>query len=211
MNIIYDITYKTELIIKHLIPALGCLSEIEGIKLQDIITRCRLHHVRKYDTLESPGSRNEGFLWFPINAMSHHYFYDRKKSSKIGTRIWNKRDFIFEDASLLDGKDRRDTLEILEEDEVISISYDDLDHLMRKYIDINTAVEKLSARNNAYFRRKSFLMNLSSFERVRQFREENNLFTFCATQDIQAMHVNLTRRMYFNLLNKLKGTAPEYQ
>jgi len=209
MNIIYDTSQKTEVITKNLLPALGCLADVEGKKMADLLNRCRLHHVRKYDILESPGPRNEGYLWFSIKAMSHHYFYNREKDCKSGTRIWNKRDFIFDDTSLLEGTARRDTLEILEDDEVISISYADLDYLMEEYQDISTAIRKLSIKHVAYFQHKGFLMSLSPFQRVKIFIEENQCFTFCATQEIQAMHVNLTRRGFIKILAKIKESSLE--
>lgn len=201
----FDIAYKTEVIKKYLIPSLGCRIDLNDLKLAEIVSKCRLQYVVKYQHLETPGPEKEGYLWFALSSMAHSYFYNQEKKCKSGTRVWNKREFIFDDASLLTGKDRSDYLEILESGEILSINYSDLRTLMRNYDDINSGIKKLTVLHASYFHHRSSLMHKTPFERVRQFLTENSTFLHCTTQEIQAIHVNLSRRAFINHLNKLRS------
>ena len=200
----FDNSYKKEVIQKYLLPALGCCIDFDNNKFTEIVSKCKLQYVVKFQLLETPGPRDEGHLWFSLNTMAHSYFYNREKNGRSGTRIWNKRDFIFDDASLLAGRDRSDYLEVLEGSEILSISYADLDALMGKYEDIDAGIKKLSVVHTSYFQRRSSLMHKTPLERVKQFRHENSTFLHCSSQEIQAIHVNLSRRAFINQLNKLK-------
>ena len=195
-NLYYNTEKKTEVITTFLIPAMGRSINLEASLVNELLMRCRFHHGRKYGTLENPGPRNEGHVWFTIDAMCQHYFYNPEKAKKIGTRIWHKRQFIFDASSLLEGTPRRDTLELLEKTDIISMSYADLDELMDRYKDIKTAIKELSIKYGFYFQHKSEVVGKQPLPRVKQFIEENEDFLKCSTQEIQAMHVNLSREGY---------------
>ncbi|MCD0488325.1 hypothetical protein LPB86_08795 [Pedobacter sp. MC2016-14] len=207
MNVIYDTAHKTEVILRYLVPALGCLGKLENDKLADLVNRCRFHSVLKNQILESPGPRQEGYLWFTIQSFCQSYNYNHLEGNKSGTRIWQKREFIFYDWSLLDGELRGDSLQILESGDIISISYQNVIELMDKYDDIREAIKDLSRKNAAYYHHRNLLLNLPPALRVKQFREENRAFVNCFNQEIQAMHVNLSVRAYYNQLKKLQANT----
>ena len=199
-----DVDYKTEVLNKYLLPALGCCVELDSEKLSDISRFVKLQDVIKYQRLEAPGPREEGALWFPLNGMIHSYFYSDDRNSRSGTRIWAKRDFIFDDASLLVGNSRSNYLEVLEPGQVLSINYMDLIKLMDKYKDIADGIQKLYIQHATYYQKRSSLMQQPPIKRVKQFREENPMFIRSTSQEVQSMHLNLSHRSYMSYLSKLK-------
>lgn len=197
--------YKRELITRYVLPAFGQMVSAEESKINEIVKRCRLHNAVKYQQLESPGPGWEGQLLFSIQAMIHSYYYSMDKSCRYGTNIWNKCRFIFNDSGLLDGEPRTDYIEILESSEVLSISYADLLDLMEYYPDINNAIRLLAVRQGMQYRKRNALLLQSPMERVKQFIAENQSFIYCTSQEVQAMHVNLTRVGYVRQLEKLNS------
>lgn len=196
-------SYKRMLVLQYVLPAISEFVAADTRKTEEIVKRCRLLSAVKYQTLEVPGPSSEGFLWFPINAMCHSYYYNEEMNRKCGTRIFHKRMFVFNDSSLLDGLPRTDYIEVLEQGDMLSIRYCDMIDLIEMYEDINVAIKSIP-RQEAYYRRHNTLLNLSPFERVRRFRNENKSFIHCTSQEVQAMHVNLTRNGYANQLKKLE-------
>lgn len=197
--------YKRQLITRYVLPAFGQQVSAEENKISEIVKRCRLQNAVKYQQLESPGAALDGHLLFSIHAMVHSYYYSIDKCSRYGTNIWNKCRFIFYDSALLDGEPRTDYIEILESGEVLSISYADLLDLMEYYPDINEAIRMIAVRQGAQYRRKNALLLQTPLERVKQFIAENQSFIYCTSQEVQAMHVNLTRVGYVRQLEKLNS------
>ncbi|MCD0489699.1 hypothetical protein LPB86_15765 [Pedobacter sp. MC2016-14] len=203
MNIIYNETRKQELILKHLLPVLGYTIDVKGEEMQDLLCNCKLIEASAYEILEVPGNRSEGVLWFPIHAMSHFYYYNQEHNIHTGIRIWNRKDVILDPDSLFEDNKRKYTLQILENSEVLSISYTNLDYLMQKYKDMERAIINISVNCTLYAQNKLYLLYRPELERIDQFRRENYLFTICASLEIQAMHLNIKSKAYLDYANKL--------
>ena len=194
----------TELVKRFILQAFDPDMVMEQHKTDDISKRFRLHSCTKYQELEMPGPAAEGRLWVALQAMVHCYHYHPEKGSKCGMQIWKKRQFIFCPSSLLEDEARSTYISPLEHGPILSIGYPDLRDLMGRYHQVDTAIRSFALKQEHYYRKKSQLLNACPLERVRQFRAQNQAFINCSTQEVQAMHVNMSLRSYINQVNKLK-------
>lgn len=179
------------------------LPDFEGL-LQRIASVCRLQTAIKYQELEVPGPYGEGRVWFSVSAMAHSYCCSSGGRVKKGTRIWKKRKFILFSSSLLEKENRDDYVQLLEPGEVLSIRYHDMPGLMTDYPELEQYIRRITVDNERYYHHRNLLMGKPSTERIIQFRKENELFINCTSQEVQAMHVNLSRVAYIRQLKNIR-------
>lgn len=194
---------KAKLIDKYVLPCFAKTAKEDRYFVDDINSVCRLHKAVKFQELESPGAAQEGRIWFPIMPLVHSYYLTPDEKYKWGSRIWNKQEFIFYTSSLLNQQLRSDYIEVLEAGELLSISYPNLLALMERYPEVHQKIQQISASNERHYRYHNQLLNKPPLERVKQFEEENSLFTKVASNSIKAIHVGLTRQGYESQLKKL--------
>lgn len=197
--------HKQQLIKEFMLPLFGECQETPEIILSKINNICQLHHVLKSQQLESPGSHEEGTVWFSIQAMAHSYHYHKIRKVSFGTRIWKKREFIFDPFSLLQNDFREEYLEMLEPGEVLSIPYGKMRLLMDEIPEIATYIKRFSLISDQYFRHQLILVHDSPLQRVEAFEAENPLFCAIASNTIKAMHVGLSRQGYEAQLKRLRN------
>lgn len=196
--------HKTDLVKRLIWPIFGLETGINKHKAQDIIDRFRLQNATKYQELEVPGPAIEGRLWIAVQAMAHCYYYQEENGLKCGTEIWQKGQVIFCPSSLLADEPRTTYIAMLEQSETLSIVYAELLDLMNRYPNIDAAIQSHVLKREYYSHRRNLLLNQRPLERVRQFRAENQAFLNCSSQEVQAMHLNMSLRSYIDQINKLK-------
>jgi len=197
-------SYKRELILQYLIPAFGSLVTFYEQKIEDIVSCSLLQKMVRNQYMESPGPGLTGFLWFSIEAMCHSYFFNSQKNMLCGTNIYKKRALIFNGDSLINGLDRQDYVQILEDGFVLSISFPDVLQLMNKYKDLDQAMRLFTHAQGMYFRQQGVLREIPSLERVRRLRTEHAAFVSCATKEVQAIHAHLSVKQYYNKIKQLE-------
>jgi hypothetical protein len=195
---------KKELIAKYVIPLFGTeVSYAEQIsdRLDGI---CKLHDVLKYGELEAPGSFEQARVFFSLEAMVHSYYYCTYKSVQKGTRIWKRLNFILFSSCLLEKEVRTDYVQMLEPGKVLSFSYRDLLTLMEDFPTVRIYFGHVFNSNESYYHHRNIFLNKPPIERTKHLREENPYFINIASQQIQAIHVNLCLRAYINQIKKLR-------
>nr|WP_121273270.1 Crp/Fnr family transcriptional regulator [Pedobacter schmidteae] len=200
--------YEKKLIDDLILPAFTQVTLSQKL-INSLYELCRLHQVTKYQLLELPGPYYEGRLWFSVSAMVQAYYFCPDKQCKWGTRIWRKREFILNSASLLNQEFRTDYIEVLEPGNMLSITYVDLLSLIVEFPELEKQVQNIAACNERYYYNRTQLLNRPPFERVQQFEKENPLFVNVAGKDAIAMHVGLTRQGYYSQLKKNSFSSPQ--
>jgi hypothetical protein len=195
--------YKWELVAEYLAPALGIKPSGEGDKIDDLARRTKLQFTLKHQELESPGGKETGCLWLSIGAMCHSYIFCDGMNYPHGTAIFKRRELIFNGNSLVHGASRLDYIQMIEPGEILSVSYPDILKLMGEYDDVNTRIRAQADQQAIDFRERNTFRNLSSVERVKRLRAENETFINCATQEIHAMHAYMSLKHYGNITRAL--------
>lgn len=200
-------SYKRSLILKYLIPVLTPNRSATPEEIEDIINKFGLKVMIKYEEIESPGPANEGCMFFSISGIVHNYQYFSSTSRLHGTSIWNRRTLIFNGTSLITKSPRTEFIQILEQSEVLYITYPNLKYLIDKYKDIYDTINMQLINQGVYHLKKTIRFGLNSTEWVRKFRAENAAFIDCANQAIQAMHAGISLRSYTSQLKKLRENS----
>jgi|GEM_PF-756743 len=198
--------YKKKLIMEYVLPAFGeCQRDKEWV-VNRIAGICRLQQAVKCQQMEVPGSHENGYLWFSVSGIVHGYYYNNDRDMKTGTRIWKKREFIFDGSSLFHEEDRPDYIEALEPGEILSISYAEMRKLMNELPGVEKHMRHLHVKTEHHYRHLNHLINKPPLQRVKEFEQENPLFGAIASNSTKAMHVGLTRQGYELQLKRLKET-----
>lgn len=195
--------HKKLLIDQYLLPALGNLNS-NDVLICRFYELVKLTNAIKHQPLELPGSSKDGRLWFPIRSVCHSYTYNDLTKKKQGTRVYKKRQFVFNVDSLIDDEHRNEYIEILEPGEVLHISYMELRQLMQQFSDLHTAITMHCHLQGKYVRHHDLLLKEEPLERLRRFRMEQQEFIRCTNHLTQALHLQMSLRSYDFYLKMLK-------
>jgi len=195
--------YKREMVAQYLAPVLGFKAVGHNAAIDDLARRTKLQFALKHQELESPGDKETGCIWLSIGAMCHSYIFGDGMNYPHGTAIFKKRELIFNGNSLLHGAKRLDYIQTIEATELLSISYPDVLELMSKYDNVSVMIRSQTDQQAIDFRERNNFRNLSSIERVKRLRAENETFIKCANQEIQAMHAYMSLKHYGNIIRGL--------
>lgn len=196
-------SHKRDLILNYLLPAFNVNID-DHQKTEDIINRCRLKDMVKRQRIESPGLPQEGCLFFSLSAIAHSYQFHYGTRRIHGTMIWKRRSLIFSHLSLLGNEQRTDFVELLENSEVLYLTYPDLNYLMDKYQEIKDTIYSETLKHSLCSHRRYQMLALPAVDRVRWLRETHPEFIAVANQETQSFHVHMSVRSYIDQLNKLK-------
>lgn len=163
----------------------------------------RIEYAIKYQILEDDGPAEEGRAWLSVNAMAHSFYYNEKTKTNVGTYIWEKADPIFFSGSLLHGKPRTQSIQMLQNGYVVSISYENLLNLLKAFPVIAKHVEDLGSLREQRYQQRITHLSAPTPERIIQFEANNPNFSCIANSTIKAMHVGLCRQTYNAVKKKI--------
>ncbi|AIM38051.1 hypothetical protein KO02_16185 [Sphingobacterium sp. ML3W] len=186
-----------ENLIKHYIKTkLNLMPDREQLLFERIAPMFTIQSALKLQDLESPGPASEGRVWYSAQAMVHGYYYSKKKDAIYGTQIWKKKEAILFASSLLNGTDRTNYVQMLEDGIVTSISYPDMLTIRSEFPEVSADIEQTILQNEQAHQHRIQLLNEPSLDRIMRFEKENPLFCSITNLDIKAMHVGLKRKRY---------------
>lgn len=192
------------LIDNYLLPALAILNS-NGRLISQFYDLVKLKDTIKHEHTETPGTSNDGRLWFSIGAVCHSYSYNEATGKKTGTRIYKKQQFIFDEGSLIEGTNRADFIEMLEPGKILYIYYVPLLELMQQFPELDAAIMKQCLLQWRYIRHHDNLLKEEPLERVRKFLSEQPEFIRCSSQETQSIHLQMSLRTYVSQLKLLRA------
>lgn len=192
--------YKDDLIKHYIKTKLNMMPDREQLLFERIAPMFNIQSALKFQDLESPGSAHEGRIWYSAQAMVHSYYYSNNVI--YGTQIWKKKEAILFASSLLNGTDRTNYVQMLEDGLVISISYPDILTIRNEFPEVSAEIEQIILQNEQGHQQRIQLLHELSIDRIPRFEKENQLFCSIASLDIKAMHVGLKRKSYGRIKQK---------
>ncbi|WP_400261295.1 hypothetical protein ACFX5U_15375 [Sphingobacterium sp. SG20118] len=194
--------HKNNLIKHYIKKMLNLTPDREQLLFERIAPMFTIQSALKLQDLESPGPANEGRIWYSAQAMVHSYYYSKSRDAPYGTQIWKKREAILFASSLLNGTDRTNYVQMLEDGIVTSISYPDMLTIRSEFPEVSADIEQVILQNEQAYQHRVQLLNEPSLDRIMRFEKENRLFCSIASLHYKAMHVGLTRQTYAFLKKK---------
>jgi len=202
------VSTKSQFITRYLLPSLGSLPASMGLALtQQLISNTQLRQAVARQYLDEPGPADEGVAIVLPQSIAHSVqtINDLGGIRLVGTHVWHRRTLIFDPFALLDGTDRKGTVQTLEPGPYLSIRYPALRQLMDVYPLAERAISVLARRQEQQRQQHDHLLYLTPEARVAAFEAQYASFSRVATIEQRCLHTGLTRQTYSKKLKVVKS------
>lgn len=180
-------------IIPKLETIVGPITE-ECIEL--LIFNSKLTPVVKDQFVEVGGTFHDGSLYYLYSGIARSCYYGRNVEKPFISRIWKMHDVIFDVNSFLKIESRTEAIQMLEDGELLSISYTGLKCLIDISPKMLSLLLLLQADNEKYNKFYQHLLKLTVEERVRLYLDNNPIIKDRVTKECIAMHLGISRSKF---------------
>jgi len=202
-----DPVLKRQLLSRYLWPGLGLSCGPDDHLTVAMALACHRYEVVRGEHFELAGPYTEGRAYVFEHALSHSYYHYADTGDEQGACIYRPHELIFEGDSLLHREDRLASLQALEPGGLLAIPYPALRQLMARHPELQTAVEALTRQRERALNDMGRLLGMPAELRFRQFREKHPTLLHRLPQRVQALHINVSRSQFNNLLKKFGGNG----
>lgn len=186
---------RLEIIIrKEIVPKLEFIAGEQPAHISlFLIKHCKLLKSSKDQHLEESNSFEDGRLFYLHKGIARSYHYIALNDKLNVSRIWIKNDVIFDLNSYLNKSDRVDALQMLEEGEVLYISYGNLKTFVELYPNMIFLLLwiQIEQEKRCFFYHT--FLNLNVDERVKIFLDRHPGIMPRINNDYIAAHLGINR------------------
>jgi CRP-like cAMP-binding protein len=194
-------------IIKPLQTITGPLSEN---LVEFLILNCKLLIVSKDQYLEESTSYEDGKLFYMYKGIARSLYYDPLNHKPVISRIWTKHDIIFDVNSFQNKADRLDSIRMLEDGELLCISYQRLNNFFEQFPKMVPCLLWLQAEREKHAQFYQHLLKLNVEERVRRYLNHYPGIISRISHDNIALHLGMNRSRlslaYKNYKQEVEGS-----
>jgi CRP-like cAMP-binding protein len=178
------------------------LESIVGAQLSEfvdlLLQSSKLKNFAKDQYLEESRSFEDGKLFYITSGIARTFYYDTSSDKPIISRIWKKHDVIFDVNSFQNEEDRAETVQMLEDGELLTVDYYNLKNLLNTFPKMISCVLCLQAEREKYAMFYQRLLKLSVEDRVRLYLNDNPTLSNRISQDCIATHLGVSRSKFSN-------------
>lgn len=189
-----EIVPKMELIVGTIAP--------QCIEL--LITNSKLRPVIKDQFIEMGGSFEDGSLYYLYSGIARTCYYGREVDKPIISRIWKKHEVMFDVSSFVNREHRTEAIQMLEDGEVLSISYPILKSLVDTFPKMLSLLLFLQAENEKHNKFYQHLLKQTVEERVRLYLDNNPTISSRINKDCIALHLGISRSKFSSAYTQYK-------
>lgn len=200
-----DPILKRQLLSRYLWPGMGLACDADDPLTVDFAALSHRYEVVRGEHFELAGPYETGGAYVFEQALSHSYYHYADTGDEQGVCIYRPHELIFEGDSLLYHEDRQASLQAVEPGGLLAISYPALRQLMGRHSMLRTAVEILARQRERAVNQMGRLLGMPAELRFRQFRDAHRTLLHRLPQRVQALHINVSRSQFNNLLKKFGG------
>lgn len=205
----FDFQSKTlrvdDLIKNEIIPKLeAIIGPISKDCIAQLISNSRLKPAIKDQFLEVGGTYEDGSLFYLYSGIARSCYYGPNVEKPIISRIWKKHEVMFDVNSFLNGENRTEAIQMLEDGEIVSISYSSLKCLFDTYPKMLSLLLYLQAENEKYNKFYQHLLKLSVEERVKLYLNHNPTICSRINKDCIALHLGISRSKFSSAYTQYK-------
>jgi CRP-like cAMP-binding protein len=183
-----------KIIIQEIVPKLEILAgPLPDECIEYLISNCKLKQVSKDQYVENNGSYEDGHLIFLFSGIAQSFYYDRETDKTFITRLWKKDDVIFDATSFTNNEDRKESIQMLEEGEFISIVYYHLKSILNRFPQLIALFSYLQIEREKYSRFYQHLLKSTVEERVNLFLQYNPTLIHRINKDVIALYLGMSR------------------
>lgn len=181
----------------EILPKLESLVGAQLSEFVDLfIQTSKLRNVAKDQYLEDSRSFEDGKLFYICSGIARTFYYDDAGDKPIVSRIWKKHDVIFDVNSFQNEEERKESVQMLEEGELLTVDYSSLKNLLNVVPSIVSFLLCLQAEREKYAMFYQRLLKLSVEERVRLYLNDNPTLSNRINKDCIALHLGISRSKF---------------
>lgn len=189
---------RLERIIRNeILPKLESIVGAQLSEFVDLLLRSsKLKNFAKDQYLEESRSFEDGKLFYITSGIARTFYYDTSSDKPIISRIWKKHDVIFDVNSFQNEEERAETIQMLEEGELLTIDYYSLKNLLNVFPKMTSCVLCLQAEREKYAMFYQRLLKLSVEDRVRLYLNDNPTLSNRVNKDCIATLLGVSRSKF---------------
>lgn len=205
----FDFQSKTlrvdDLIKNEIIPKLEAIvGPITKDCIELLISNTKLRPAIKDQFIEVGGSFEDGSLYYLYSGIARSCYYGPDVQKPIISRIWKKHEVIFDVNSFMNNESRTEAIQMLEDGELLSISYSGLKCIIDTFPKMLSLLLYLQAENEKYNKFYQHLLKLSVEERVKLYLNHNPTICSRINKDCIALHLGISRSKFSSAYTQYK-------
>lgn len=163
--------------------------------IESLIYNSKLEFYHKKEQIGN-SDHNTDRLYYIHSGIAHSFSYDQIKRKRVITNIWKKRDIIFDLNAFLNGVYKTEINEMLEEGEVISISFSALEQLLETFPNMVGFFLRLQNERELQYQYYQQLSRLNVTQKVMLFLKDHPSMIYRINNDIIALHLGMSRSRF---------------
>lgn len=184
------------------------LSTEDLLLFQDFLTaHSKVRIYQKYEQLETIDSNRPLYLYFILQGLAHAYYQCPHSDRFWGQYIWYRHDCIYFPLEDKTRKSEEYHIQVLEETTILSIPWSEIPQLVAHVPPIKKVIKKLHRRLRKDEQQYHYRNNLPAKHRVQLFLERHATLPHRTSQEVCAMHNQLSRHWYSKILIELKTSS----
>ncbi|TCC99559.1 Crp/Fnr family transcriptional regulator [Pedobacter hiemivivus] len=192
-----------EIIRQEIVPGLEALTgSLTEECIEHITSHSRLKQVTKNQFIQSSGSYEDGHLSYLYRGIAHSFYYHQETNKTFVTRLWKKDEIIFDTNSFVKSEDRLESIQMLEDGELIAINYYHLKSLLNKFPELFALFPYLQIDREKHSKYYQHLLKLTAEERVSLFIQHNPTLISRINKDAIALYLGMSRCRFSTALHK---------
>ncbi|WP_121199545.1 Crp/Fnr family transcriptional regulator [Mucilaginibacter gracilis] len=190
---------NTPMSVEQLLHDLAGWTDLSGVFKEALLSGLHLERYRQHQVIVGEG-QIENRLWYLGSGFARCYFYD-SDSNEQTIRFWAPGEIIFSYQGYL--KAPADVyIEILENAELLSLTYKKLDILSTSYPETKVLIRAYMLKQLRKDFRRTVLNAMNSEERYRALRKENPLVFKYAPLRMIASYLEMSRESLSRLISR---------
>lgn len=160
-----------------------------------LVVNTKLRPTVKGEIIEAGGSFEDGNLYYLYGGIARSC-YSNTRGKEFCTRIWNEQQIIFNLNSFVNREIRKETIQMLENGILLTISYQNLEYLKDTYPKIVFLLLYLLADNEEFNKFHQHILKLPVEDRVRIYLDKQPIIRDRVKKDVIALHLGISRSKF---------------
>ncbi|SEA65303.1 Crp/Fnr family transcriptional regulator [Pedobacter hartonius] len=149
--------------------------------------------VHKNELIQGPGLGMDFNLIYIKYGIASSFYYEPTANKTIITKIWKKHDIIFDLDDFLNGETRSESHQMLEDGELLAISYTSLRILLETFPNTVSFLLELQVERERQYKYYQHLLRLNVQEKVNTYLNDNPSIYNRINKEYIASHLGISR------------------
>lgn len=176
--------------------------------VESFVCLSQLQFYHKNDELGKMEDR-QNQLYYINSGIAHTFYYSKNREKPVVTNIWTKDQTIFDLNTFLNGVEKQEITEMLEDGEILSIPFDALRQLLETYPLMVGFFLSLQAEREKQYKYYQSLLRLNVSQKVLLYLSDHPAMVHRVNNEIIAAHLGVSRSRFSKAYALYKHSASQ--